>query len=238
MIIMESTDTRTLRIEIPSCLVSSVNGLEWDDLSGLNGWKLLPGGLAQVIFWEGTIDLSGYARDMKTFFPSSAFMQEGPYWFLSATAPVTAAGNMVITVVSSVPLDPLNLLTQAAAGGGPGFIDLNLLSTGEGQQDWNTVLFAESQINLVNENLATAAGVLQPLTRHQSGSISATASDTLYVMKLVSPFVAPGTTPERYIGNQMVVPASRVLIPGKFGIEPDVEYMMRLKRSTELSQQV
>ena len=234
---MESTDTRTLKIEIPSCFVTSVNGLEWDDLSGLNGWRVL-GAPAHVLYWEGTIDLSGYVRDMKTFFPSAAFMQEGPYFSLYATAPVIATGNMVITVVSSIPLDPLNLLLQTTTGGGPGFIDLNISATGVGQQDWNTVLFAESQVNLVNQNIPNATGILQPLSAEQSGSLSATASDTLYVMKMVTPFPQDGTAEERFIGNGMLVPASRVIIPGKFGIEPDVEYMMRLKRSVELANQV
>tara|TARA_R110000772_G_C13272762_1_gene436408 strand:- start:1010 stop:1714 length:705 start_codon:yes stop_codon:yes gene_type:complete len=231
-------DTRTLKIEIPPCLVSSTTGLEWDDLSGLNGWQVLQGGLPQVLFWEGTIDLSGYAREMKTFFPSAAFIQEGPYWAMNATLPVTATGNMVATVVSSIPLEPLNLLTQLASNGGPGFLDLNLVPTGTAQEDWNTVLFSESQINLINQNIPSELGILQPLTNKQSGSISATASDTLYVMKIVTPFVAGGMIEERYIGNGMAIPASRVIIPGKFGTEPDVEYMMRLKRSVELSQQV
>ena len=49
-------------------------------------------------------------------------------------------------------------------------------------------------------------------------------------MKCVVPFGAAQL--------QMYIPASRILLPGKFGTEPDVEYMMRLKRSVELANQV
>ena len=73
-------------------------------------------------------------------------------------------------------------------------------------------------------------GISQPLSSNQSGSLSATAADTLYCMKCVVPFGANQL--------QIYIPASRIVLPGKFGMEPDVEYMMRLKRSVELANQV
>ena len=224
-------DTRTLKIEIPGSLVTSSTGVGWDGASNANGWTVLPG--LTSLFWEGTIDLSGYTREMKTFFPQAAFTQEGTFSNVTAVLPIIAAGIMQITVVSSIPLDPIILGTQFATGGGPGFLDGSLTPpTGPGQQDWNTVLFAETQVNVVNSTLP--GGILQTLRKNQSGSLGATASDTLYVMKIiVSIFSDTGT-----IGSSLIVPASRVVIPGKFGTEPDVEYMMRLKRSVELANQV
>ena len=106
------------------------------------------------------------------------------------------------------------------------------IGSGTGQQNWNTVLFCETQVNMINANLPQM-GICQPITNKQSGSLSATASDTLYVMKLVLPMVLANL-----IGSSLFIPASRIILPGKFGTEPDVEYMMRLKRSVELSQQV
>jgi len=219
-------DTRTLKIEIPATVVVSTNQEFWDEFDGLNGWSLVPG-TQNAIFWEGTIDLSGYAREMKTFYPLAGFTQEGPYHISFG-----GSGQSSFTIVSSIPLDPEVILTQWGAGGGPGFLDFNLLASGVGQQNYETVMFAENQTHLINSQFP-ALGVTQLLNKNQSGSLSATASDTLYVMKIAVPQVVANI-----IGDSMSLPASRVVIPGKFGTEPDVEYMMRLKRSVELANQV
>ena len=231
---MESTDTRTLKLEIPGSVYSSEDGINVDNLSGANGWTLVPTSTSSL-FWQGTIDLSGYVRQFKTFYPSAAFTQEGPYSLITSIAPVTSTGLLMTTVVSTIPLDPLAVLQQIGAGGGPGFLDANILATGQGQQDWNTVLFAESKV--LSPNSTLPPGILQAGPTQQSGSLAATASDTLFVMKIAFALIDVAVGPS-YIGNNFLIPASRVIIPGKFGIEPDVEYMMRLKRSTELSQQV
>ena len=213
---MENEDTRTLTMEIPSTIaVKAAPDPAWVTVT--NGWNALIAA-PLILFWEGTIDLSGYVREMKTFYPSSAFTQRGPI-----STEVGGAGLTTYTIISSIPLDPEQVLFELADAGGPGF----LIGTG----NWDTVLFAESQTWVVNANInPNPQGVLQLLDSHQSGSLSPTASDTLYCLKLLMPFATNQT--------QMLIPASRVIIPGKFGTEPDVEYMMRLKRSTELSQQV
>ena len=223
---MQSEDTRTLKIEIPPCSVDSTNQMFWDELDGLNGWSLLPGS-QQVIVWEGTIDLSGYARDMKTFYPLAGFTQEG-----ANHVSFGGTGQSSITIVSSIPLNPNVVALSWSTGGGPGFLDFVGTSTSGGQQNYETVIFAETQTHLINSQFP-ALGVTQLLTKKQSGSLTPTASDTLYVMKIAQPFLLANL-----IGDSMSLPASRVIIPGKFGTEPDVEYMMRLKRSVELSQQV
>ena len=223
---MESEDTRTLKIEIPGCSVTSSDGLNWDGLAGLNGWDQLVS-TPLVLFWEGTIDLSGYVRHMKTFYPMAGLIQEGgPYVSFGGS------GNRITTIVSSIPLDPENLALQLAGNGGPGFLDLNLIPSGIAQQNYETVMFAESKINLINAQLP-AIGVCQPIINNQYGSLSPTANDTLYVVRMLEPFIVANL-----VGNSMSAPPSRVVLPGKFGTEPDVEYMMRLKRSVELANQV
>jgi len=216
---------RTLRIEIPPCSVAG-DGNAWIDLSGLNGWLTVPSG-PNALYWEGSIDLSGYARDYKTFYPSGGVIQEGPYWNAFG-----GSGQTVCTVVSSVPLDPDVLFLQLSGNSGPGFIDYNALASGRGQQNWNTVTFAETQVNLINVNLP-ALGICQPITVKQSGSLSPTAAQVLYVMKIVIP-----TTVASSIGTTLSIPASRVILPGMMDQEPELEYMMRLSRSVELANQV
>jgi hypothetical protein len=222
---MESEDTRTLKIEIPPCNLVSADGMGWTDLSGLNGWTLLQSN-PNMVSWEGTIDLSGYAREMKTFYPLAGIIQEGPYWIA-----FNGSGQTSTTIISTIPLDADEVALQIGLNGGPGFLNSQFPGVTIGQQNWETVLFSETQINLINSTLP-ALGICQPITNKQSGSLSPTASDTLYCMKIVGPWLL-----DDVIGDSLSIPASRVIIPGKFGIEPDVEYMMRLKRSVELSQQ-
>jgi len=233
---MESTDTRTLKIEIPGAIASSEDGINIDNMEAANGWTLVPT-TTNALVWEGTIDLSGYVREFKTFYPSAAFTQEGGFTNFVANAPVTVTGALVATVVSTVPLNSLDILVQVSSAGGPGFLNPDFAPTGQGAQDWNTVLFAETQI--LSNNSTLPSGILQPIINRQSGSLAATAANTLYVMKMVVCFPGGGGggTPAT-IGNGFLIPTSRVVIPGKFGKEPDVEYLMRLKRSVELANQV
>jgi len=227
---MEETDQRTLRIEIPpSLLVKLGPDPTWTNMTTANGWQFITPGFLGV-FWEGTIDLSGYAREMKTFYPSGGMTQQASFM-----AEEAGAGNISYTIVSSIPLDAEAIFTQVInMNGGPGFLNnpgVGVPGLGSNQQNWETVIFAESQIHVPNTNLTpNPVGINQLLSSYQTGSLSPTASDTLYVMKIVFPFGAASTS--------LSIPASRVIIPGIFGNEPDVEYMMRLKRSTELSQQV
>lgn len=221
---MENEDTRTLRIEIPPTSVGrGPADPVWTTVTDINGWNNPLGGTA--LFWTGTIDLAGYVREMKTFYPSAGMTQQG-----MVTRQVGGDGIFVVTVVSSTPVDLLSLFLSTGNGSGLGFLDFGS-SSGINNQNWETVLFNETQLYVNNLNISpNTIGIQQGLDIQQTGSLSPTATDTLYVVKMIIP-QGPAMT-------EMAIPASRVILPGKFGTEPDVEYMMRLKRSVELSQQV
>jgi len=217
---------RTLRIEIPPCgLVKE--GLGWLPGPSQNGWQI-DNNINP--YWEGTIDLSGYARDFKTFYPEGAMIQEGPYF----TEPGND-GTIVMTIVSTVPLDVPTIVVQIVGNSSPGFLD-NTATSGVGpvdQQNWETVMFCETDIRVLNSNITpNSDGVCQVIESKQSGSLAPTAADTLYVLKLLIGLESFSTT------TSISIPASRVVIPGRLGQEPDLEYMMRLKRSLELANQV
>jgi len=216
-------ETRTLRIEIPPTAVSKlVADPIWTDTSSINGWTAALGNT--TLFWEGTIDLSGYVREMKTFYPSAGMTQEGMVLLQSG-----GEGVFVVTTVSSTPIDLNTLFISTVGGSGLGFLDFS--GTGGNQQNWETVIFNETQLYVNNLNISpNTIGIQQGLSVEQTGSLSPTASDTLYVVKMI--------VPQGGLMTSMNIPASRIILPGKFGTEPDVEYMMRLKRSVELSQQV
>lgn len=222
---MEDRLDRTLRIEIPPCFVSSPGGTpDWTALDGLSGWDVIPG--TKWLSWEGTIDLSGYARDYKTFYPVGGVVQQGAY----TAEEGTGGGIIVYYCVSSVPLpSPLDLATQVTVLGGPGFIQF--AGTPTPSQTWTTTLFAESQMLVTNGNIIpNPLGIQQVLETHQSGSLSPTAAETLYVTKLVMPLVNTQ--------DSLNIPSSRILMPGSMEQEPELEYMMRLARSIELANQV
>ena len=230
---MEGDRERTLRIEIPPCDVQkAAPDPTWTTVGALNGWEILtvtgspPG---TTVYWEGSIDLSGYARDYKTFYPTGGVIQKGPYM-----AEAGGEGSITYTILSSVPLNAEELYYQLTADSGPGFLNLNSISAlglGTNQQNWETVIFAESEMNVPNLNISpNTIGIQQPLERHQSGSLSPTAAQVLYCMKMVIPLGANNT--------RMTIPAARVILPGSMNQEPELEYMMRLARSVELANQV
>ena len=225
---MEADRDRTLRIEIPPAQFSKIaDDPEWTILTSSNGWSPVPGSLG--IYWEGTIDLSGYARDYKTFYPKGGVVQEGPYSF-----EVGGSGSIVYYIVSSVPLDPETVFSQLSlALAGPGFINLDFVAAAgfTASQNWETTIFAESQMLVTNVNITpNPFGIQQRLERNQSGSLAPTAAQVLYCMKMVIPLA----TNQTVIG----IPASRVILPGTMDEEPELEYMMRLSRSVELANQV
>jgi len=213
---------RILKIEIPSCGVGSSDGKTYDELEALNGWTVLFGtGLS----WQGSIDLSGYAMERKTFYPVTAFIQEA-----ASYVAFNGSGQTVIYTVSSIPMTPEELLDIVANQSAPGFTQSSFALSS--QQEWTALLFGQRTINLINSNLP-ALGVCQPIVSNLFGSLSPTAADKLYVTKLVIPTTLAGS-----IGDTLAIPSSRIVIPGSIREEPKLEYMMRLKRSYELANQV
>lgn len=220
---------RTLRIEIPPCNLSKgLEDLTWTDLSNLNGWRLISG---IIPFWEGTIDLSGYARDYKTFYPEGGVIQEGPHF-----GETGCDGTVMYTIVSTTPVDFALMYTRLLLNSAQGLLDQGGLGVGRDNQNWETVMFAESQLFVADTTISpNTFGVCRTINKKQTGSLAPTASDTLYVMKIISPL--SGTDP--FAGSSVLdIPAARVILPGTMGQEPDLEYMMRLKRSVELANQV
>jgi hypothetical protein len=230
----EEDRKRILRIEIPGCIFikATTDDPEWDvTLTGVssNGWGAVPlaGVPGLVIGWQGSIDLSGYARDYKTFYPEGGVIQEGPYYYS-----IDGFGQLVSTVVSSVPIDLEEFAFTIATLSTPGMIVIDNPLIDQVNQNWETTLFCETQTNLINTNLP-ASGFCLPVSKNQTGSLSPTAAQVLYVAKIVIPVAIVGQS-----GTSVGVPASRVIIPGTMDQEPELEYMMRLARSVELANQV
>lgn len=221
---MDAERDRTLRMEIPSTIGNRAPpALDWT-LS--NGWVniLDAGAPSGLVAWSGSIDLSGYARDYKTFYPAGGVIQQGPY-----VAETLGEGLIMYTVVSSVPINTTNLLYTLSANSSLGLLT-GSVNPIDGY-DWTTIVFAESQLYVPNANIVpNTFGILQPLETQQTGSLSPTAAQVLYVVKVAWPISVGSTV--------LSIPASRVILPGTMDQEPELEYMMRLSRSVELANQV
>ena len=230
---MDSERDRTLRIEIPPTIyLKEAEAPEWSFTQVYdNGWVNIPvGGVPTLaVGWTGTIDLSGYARDYKTFYPQGGVMQQGAY-----QSCVGGEAVLNMTVVSSTPLNLENMLGQLIYGTGPGFLNHGAyaaLGIGADQQDWNQIIFSQTELFVPNINIApNTSGILNPMNTQQAGSMSPTAAQVLYVAKVVYPLGSGQSA--------LSIPASRVILPGTMDQEPELEYMMRLSRSVELANQV
>ena len=212
---------RILRVEIPPCFVQATERTSYDVLD-LNGWR----NLGNVLLWDGSIDLSGYALDRKTFYPSTAIYQQAyPY--------INFGGSSVseMVLVTSIPISDNDLVGYISGLTAPGFTQDDTFG-GDRQQDWTTVLFGQTNVYMINSTLP-ALGLTQLITSNKYGSLSPSAADKLYIYKLCIPGTVSGE-----IGDSLSISSSRVIIPGSMMQEPKLEYMMRPKRSYELANQV
>lgn len=197
---------------------SSVLGSEWQTLTELG------------LGYESTIDLSGYANQYLTYFPEVAFNQ-GPARV--GILGVEAAGVIEAVAITSVPMDLQEFADQVILGGGPG---LQSVSADTEAMDYSAALYYRIDTHLVDTATPNSRGVTRLASTAQHGSISATAADKLYIYKVILPIFLSSVTATEI--TNLATTAERVGFIGQMAEEPTIEYMMRLKRSYELANQV
>ena len=197
-------------------------------------------GLDTAFYNETTIDLSGRTvlKDETVFFRSS-FEQRGGYdsiaWKTNASL---YEGAIELTVISSVPLSEENLIA-GIAGTAPGFTAVNF-GFDPGTFDRSVIIHGRTTqwaLNTVtgHEDLTqTGSGYLMAFADNYFSSLEPTAADTLYCYRVINlSDVNPIEGAEVITLN-----AKRVIMDCMAQEEPTLEYMMRLKRSYELANQV
>ena len=190
----------------------------------LNGWQVVPAA-DTILFHETQIDLSGYAMDSLTFFPTSLGLQDPGLYQLRVGACSTYSGMIVLDVVTSVPMtiqDVSDFMVTTNAGPG-------MLGT---PQEFETLLFGS--FRFFTENTQIPYPSYQQLERSQRfDSGEPTAADKLYCYRIVTLLTA-----DLDDSSFVSIPAARQLIAGVMGEESELVYMQRLKRSYELANQV
>jgi len=209
---------RILTKPIPSLILQT-------DLSGIpsisfgsNGWRQVAGFNGQILFvWEGYIDLTGMTvtQDFSVAVQTVEF-QEG-YAHI-----VLASSLNVWDLVLDVPVDwdVALLLNDSVNMALPGFV-------GSSRNPENVI---QGSYRMFGPGLATAGGISEgtmPLQSSQWGVNAATASDRLYITRIVM----IGAEGELNLPVAAVTPPTLVAMPVLFFEEKDLSHMERLRRS-------
>ena len=224
---------RTLVAEFPPITIAV-------DRDGLDSVTFNPGYTdltTGVYVFETQLDLSGYALERKSFYPYSSFEQRNGATF-GSFATATQGRNLLDTIiVSSIPLDLTNAFAINYVTSLPGFTTLGLGSVFGSAYNEVSRLNRDPLIHqrqLVHSHDSTIAGsggnsIYRLTSDVSASSLEPTAADKLYCYRFVKCDALDGSG---------FFPSARVLLPGTITSEPKLEYMMRLKRSYELANQV
>jgi len=179
------------------------------------GWRqIIPNGATFV--HETYFDMAGLSQDEKTFFFDGATVQDltNP----SATGAVAGDLCQIADIMSALPLNDTQLGAFAVYGG----------NEEAAFPTFDQTIYARLRVFSVDVDFS-ASGYFNLLSDNQLGSLGPTASDRIYVYRVVI-FGANNTAT-----NCSITPA-RFLLQMTAREEPDFEYIMRLKRSYDLQQ--
>ena len=187
---------------------------------------------------KSTLDLGGYTRqdDLTVFFRRSFEQLGGPddlSW--NSYEPGTDA-ILQNTIISSVPFTDEQLMNSLLVQ--PGFTPYSSVSDDFGNFNREHIIHGRYEVAYANSIIGSSAftafgsATLINLVDNYYSSLEPTAADTLYCYRIIA---LPRTNVD--IIN-VSLPAKRVILDAYVDAEPNNEYMMRLKRSYELANQV
>jgi len=168
------------------------------------------------VYAETYFDLSAYELDDLTLVPTMITLQDGMPYFGTAVQ-----GLDVFDVVSQERLTPTDFISYALFGDYP--------SSPGSTEDWSQILFCNTRFMTV-QNDFNFADLLMPATQGSFGSSEPTAVQKLWVYRIVLCRGADDI-------STLLLPATRFVLAADIVEEDDLAYMMRLKRSYELSTQ-
>ncbi len=227
---------RRLAAMHPSLNLQYDGGTNWSviPLSPATGWTPLTSNAG--FFHETQIDLSGYAMDSLTFFPSAVGVQDPGVYRFAPKADSLTSGLYVFDLITSTPINPSDIMINDLLLGnyGPGMFGSD--------ETFETILYG--LFRAFSENSTIKIPNFQQLQRSQRfESGEPTAADKLYCYRIVQ-VQADGLLPTDPSGgltpgqSYISIPAARQLIAGRITEESELVYMQRLKRSYELANQV
>ena len=218
---VEDVETRLLREQIPNANFHIADG---DEHPGSLGWGQYThyedlGTYYKVFF--GYFDLSGYTREQKTTFIQNVMFQN--------------VGNTRLGFMDTgFPIDECRLVTTTPMVI-EDFIETNHSSwavPGTPTSNFSTQQIVQGTMLAYEMDVGAAIGRLSQGSSWGVGD--STASEKLYYARAFRfPRVANVVGPGSYSAT---FPAVNVVVPVMVGEEPKLEYVMRLKRSSELAE--
>lgn len=205
------------------------------------------------IFIQDTIDIGGMTTTQeRTFYPQAATIQNSPYYSApgainrtpgdpnSGLVPYGALFEWVLITES-----PFNaskwIADQDYNIGGISFgtqqtcpgIDVRRTTDQNSTIGFENILYGRVQMISHNTSLPQQAGVVY--ATEEFGSMTPTASDRLYVTRIVKVQNYGLATPDQ---SAIQLPHMRIIIVGSDKEENDLSYIMRLRQSYKLDQDV
>ena len=203
---------KTMVKEFGALSVTNAAGV-WSINGDVFGWEQITPN--QNFFVARTyFDLAGLTLDNETLFFEGAAVQD----VTNPTSVPAAAGNLarVIDILSNKPLTNNEALNAIVSG--------NMISTASANLTFDQTIYMRYRIfNTDIDNLA--GSFMITLADNQLGSLSPTASDRVYVTRIVSLFGGDASYDVQPV---------RFLLQATADEEPEYQYLMRLKRSYEL----
>jgi len=189
---------------------------------------------------EMKLDLSGYVQDSLTVGFRRSFEQLGGAESINWET-YDANNDVVIetVIISSVPFNDTQL--GAALVSSPGFTNYNVAGFDWGNFNREHIIHGTYHVMYANSTIGAGAfgskgvATLMTVQSNDFSSLEPTAADCLYCYRVFA-LPDPGTAAAGV--SQLGLPPKRVILDAFTVEEPDLEYMMRLKRSYELANQV
>lgn len=195
---------------------------------------------ATVFAQEMKLDLSGYVQSDLTVGFRRSFEQVGGadiiFW---DSYDVNNDSLLETVIISSVPFND-NQLTGALLSS-PGFTNYQFSGFDWGNFNREHIIHGSYDVMYANSTIGAGAFTargnanLMSVQSNIFSSLEPTAADCLYCYRV---FSLPEPGPAGSGVSQITLPPKRVLLDAFTVEEPEIEYLMRLKRSYELANQV
>ena len=178
---------------------------------------------ANGFYQETFFDTDGYSRDMLTLMPITAYVQEAGRYNL------TYPGSQRLLVVDMI-------TTERISDKGAFIIDLvnnnNMPGFPNTTVDFTQVMFGRMREFAPITQATSVQDICAPTSDQQFGSLEPTTATKLWIYKFVIVLGLP-TDPE--LGPTLRYPSSRIVLQSTIVKEDELPFMMRQKRSYELS---
>ena len=186
---------------------------------GLEGWRILDinESSAEAFVWKGYIDLAGYELEQLTFFLQGTNISENQ-GFSGLGHVIHVSDLITVTPISDANLNLPYYTNQVHYA--PGF--------GYSVHNMEEVIMGRHR-TFYHDQGWTLDDLQQLSSQQQWGEADSTAADRIYITRIVT------CADEEAL---LTVPNACVQVMGSAMEEPDLEYIMRLKRSYELAETV